>query len=149
MSDATADDAAMSHLELVKELFAEDGMLVDVGELGWMLRKVGMDLSHEQLHEALGVLDIDESGTISIANFTEWWKTNGAGTCAEIEDAEETRARGTYTRDVPTRACCRGCLLKDCLRLQRSRRSRRLTSTTAGRSTPASSGCSLRRSGLS
>jgi hypothetical protein len=97
MSDATAEDAAMSQLQLIKALFckvdASDADDRDAGELGRLINTLGMGLSPEELHSALGALDIDNSGASSIANFTEWWKANGVGANTESEAAEEVRAR--------------------------------------------------------
>jgi Ca2+-binding EF-hand superfamily protein len=93
MSDATAEDEVQTQLELIKQLFAEADASetgdLDVKELGWVMEKLGMKMSHEQLHAALGVLDVDDSGAVSLANFTEWWEKNGHS----ADSSDETRSR--------------------------------------------------------
>eukprot|EP01043_Picozoa_sp_COSAG02_P025025 COSAG02_NODE_1390_length_12915_cov_6.825531_1_plen_3708_part_00 len=86
MSDAPAEDEPHSQLELIAQLFAEvdasGARGLDVEQLGWVTQRLGMKLTQEQQHAAIGVMDVDDSGAVSQANFIEWWQKNehvGAG----------------------------------------------------------------------
>eukprot|EP01043_Picozoa_sp_COSAG02_P064590 COSAG02_NODE_9489_length_2200_cov_1.556878_1_plen_591_part_10 len=99
-ADAAAAAAAAaepdSQIQTIRNLFAKadaDGTGdLDVQELGRVIEELGMKLSHEQLHDAMGILDSDSTGAVSMANFTEWWMAQKGSGKDNDEAREHARA---------------------------------------------------------
>ena len=94
LADVTAED----ELERIRYMFtaadADGTGDLDVQELKKVIEQLGMKLSHEQLHDALGILDSDSTGAVSMANFTQWWMAQN-GVARDTEEARE-RARAAF-----------------------------------------------------
>eukprot|EP01043_Picozoa_sp_COSAG02_P076033 COSAG02_NODE_15957_length_1125_cov_7.075980_1_plen_275_part_10 len=104
MSDDTPSDGVPdSQLELIATLFAEADASatgdLDMKELGVVMEKLGVTMDYEKLHAVFGVLDVDNSGAVSQANFIDWWKTNGGGGTNDDSRARALRAFETVDFD--------------------------------------------------
>lgn len=89
---AAADE---SQLQRAKRLFAEadaDGnMELDIQELPQVFENIGMRFSPTQLHRIFGILDSDQTGVVSLVNFTEWWMQEFSDTSGSAQSRDRAR----------------------------------------------------------
>ena len=62
---------------LFREIDADDSGFLDMEEIGVLCRRMGKDLTPEELADAMKEMDFDGSGVVEWLEFNRWWANNG------------------------------------------------------------------------